>query len=510
MYVRDGRRLRPAVSVFAVLLLVLCLAPESFAQRSIDLTLERAVELAMDNSYRVRQLQLGIDQTRRQLRAERAGLRSRAYLDLSMPEIDVISEPKWDSQQQRDVIVRENTRRWLMNLTISQPVVLFGYPTNGYLSLNNRVYRYSQIGAEQDDIRFYNRYYIEYEQPLFQPNELRNDIEEAELNLSDAELNFQGDVANLVDDIADDYYNLFEVSYERIIRKTLVENLRQALAATQELAQEDPSRQIDLDQIQVELANAQEQVNQSESRFRMASSQIKQRLRLDPADAITIEPSLEIAPIEVDVDEAIELGRTLQPRLRRLEITRRERELEVESVRGNGGFEASLAVSYGRESNDPRFSDMFVEPSNSYSVGLQARVPIWDWGQRRERIQASEIRLRQMDLSIEEAELDIETSIRNGVENLSEYQSRALSMRENLERARTVSEQSLQRYREAAISASDLLQNFRRGMDTAENFLDAFLGYRQAILSLQQDTYYDFERGMPILDLFTLDGIGSE
>src|SRR5690606_37131100 len=103
-----------------------------------------------------------------------------------------------------------------------------GYPTNGYLSLNNRVYRYRQFAEDDDDIRYYNRYFVQYRQPFFQPNYLRNNLEEAELDLENSELAFQSDAVNIIDDVADDYYDLFRVGYERLIFEELVENLERA------------------------------------------------------------------------------------------------------------------------------------------------------------------------------------------------------------------------------------------------------------------------------------------
>jgi hypothetical protein len=52
-----------------------------------------------------------------------------------------------------------------------------------------------------------------------------------------------------------------------------------------------------------------------------------------------------------------------------------------------------------------------------------------------------------------------------------------------------------------------LLQSLEREVSTNRNFLDAFLGWRGALLRLQQLTYYDFERDLPVLERF---GIGAD
>ena len=90
-------------------------------------------------------------------------------MNFSLPQFEQISEQRWNSVLQRNEIVGENSRRWQMDFSIQQPLILMGYPTNGYLSLNNRVYRYTQIEEDEHDLTYYNRYFVQYRQPLFQP-----------------------------------------------------------------------------------------------------------------------------------------------------------------------------------------------------------------------------------------------------------------------------------------------------------------------------------------------------
>ncbi len=135
----------------ALLLSTVTAQPVAARQASgqlIEVTLERMVELALSNSYRVRQLDLGIERTQLNLRSQRARLRSRVDLEVSAPDYSSISQNRWNSTLQREEIVHENSRRLEAELSIRQPVILFGYPTNGYLSLNNRIYRYSQIEVD--------------------------------------------------------------------------------------------------------------------------------------------------------------------------------------------------------------------------------------------------------------------------------------------------------------------------------------------------------------------------
>lgn len=478
-------------------------APQARDAQVIDLTLERMVQMSLSSSYDVRRLNLEIQRDQLNLRAYQARLKSSVDMDLTVPAFSLTSEPKWNSDLQRNEIIQENTRRWEGELSIRQPVILFGYPTNGYLSFNNRMYRYNQISDEGvEDVNYYNRYYIRYTQPLFQPNRLRNDLEQAELSLESTELEFYGDVVDIVGEVSEDYFDLFEEHYQRNINRQLVRNLERALEIARELAAADTTRAMEMSQVQVELANARERVQSSESSIRLEAASVKRSLGLADSDSIAIDPVAHLAPVPIDMEQAVRLAMELTPRMRELDISLRNSEIRLEETQSRGGFRMDLSMSYGRERRDEIFDKIWVDPDNSYTVNLEAYVPIWDWGERKNRIAASQIGIDQTRLRIEEAETQIVSNVRNEVLNVQDRQNRTMAMQENLELARGVTEASFQRYREGSITAVDLMLSLRREADTAENFLQAYLGWRDSLRQLQQLTYWDFERQMPVLEHF--------
>ena len=473
----------------------------------IDLTLERMVDLTLSTSYQIRRLNLDIQRDQHNLVAEQARLRSSVDMDLTIPAFRLTSEPKWNSDLQKDEIVRENTRRWEGELSVSQPVILFGYPTNGYLSLNNRMYRYTQVEDDgTKDVDYYNRYYVSYRQPLFQPNDLKNNLEQAEMRLEETQLDFYGDVVGMVNRVSRTYFDLFREHYERNLNLDLVANLERALSMAEELAQGDTARAIDVDQIQVELANALENVQSAESSIRLRSSGVKRDLGLSEADSIVITPVFRLDPVPIEMDEAVRYAMELTPRMRNLAIDLRNSEIRLEDTKGRGGFQMNLNMSYGRERRDEEFSNLWVDPDNSYTMNVSADIPLWDWGERKARLASSEIGIQQTLLRIEEQELEMVSDVRNEVLNVRDREARTLAMRENLELAREVSETSYERYQAGSISVLDLLLSLRREEDTAENFLEAYLSWRSSLRSIQEQTYFDFELGIPVLERFGVQG----
>jgi outer membrane protein TolC len=161
-----------------------------------------------------------------------------------------------------------------------------------------------------------------------------------------------------------------------------------------------------------------------------------------------------------------------------------------------------LEFTYGREMQDPLVRHLFARPTNTYTVDVNAYLPLWDWGERSSRVEASRISLRQTELRMDEAEASIVSNVENEVRNIEEYQNRALAMQENIELATALSSSSLDRYADGSASLLDVLQSFRRELDTANNLLDSYLGWRNALLRMQELTYYDFELGMPVMERF--------
>ena len=487
------------ISVVLFLAISLCTAPNLSAGEEIEFTLESAVEIMMNNSYRIKSLQMGIEQQRLRLKAEQAGLKSKVYMNLITPNLDNTSDYKWNSTIQRNEIVRENTNRWQMDFAIRQPIILFGYPTNGNISLNYKIWRYNQRDGESYT-SFYNRLYLRLEQPFFTPNDKKNDLEEAKLDLEEDELDYIADQVDIIGDVSRDYYELFELAYKNIIFTNHINNLEQIENVVSEIVLQDPSRVLEKKQVELELSNAKEELLANQSELRLEKAQMKQRLRLSEDDELHIETPIVIIPIKVDQTRALEYGFSLRPSLRLSNINKRKSEIRLDNVKGFNAFNVKLEVTYGLEKQDDRFQSIWDQYDNTNSITINAYVPIWDWGQRRARIEAQKISIEREDLRIEENQKEIRIDINNAIINLNEYQERASNMQNSVKIAKDILQESNKLYKDNKILFHNLLQNVLRQKDTELNFLDIYLEYKKAILSLMVNTYFDYENNISLID----------
>jgi len=468
----------------------------------LEFTVERAVEIAMRNSYGIRQLELGIEKRRWELKSERASLKSKVYMNMTLPRINAVSDYRWNSTLMKDEIVRRNTRRWQLDLSVRQPVILFGRPTNGYLSLNNTTYRYLQKAEAGRDVDYYNRLFLKFEQPFMQPNNLKNDLEDAELRLRDAELRYMRDRVNLAGETAREFYRLFHMIYRDGIYARTVENLEAALDAAGALAEAEPKREAEKLRLEVELANVTETRKENLSELRLARIRGKNRLRIDVRDSLDVRHTIEIRALDVDFDRALQYCYTLRPHMRLLEIERRRREIGLDESRGWDSFRMKFEATFGLEKNHDRYQAMWEEYDNSWSLSLSAYIPVWDWGRHKAWVDAQRVSVRMADLSLEETRESLRSALRNVLADLEDYRVRAEFLKKSAAEAAALTETSLRRYRDGELTLQALLKVIYSQKEAESNFIDAYIGYRNQLEELKMLTYYDFETETSLLDRY--------
>ena len=488
-----------------ILFFIICfLTMTSFAKNALHLTLESAVDIAINNSYRTRELEIGVRRSMHYLNAYKAGLHTQVYLRLKSPDFTNVSDYRWNSNLRKDEIVRINSTLWQSDLSVLQPVIFFGYPTNGYLSLNYRIYNYQQLDDGERVRDWYNRLYLKFEQPFFLPNELKNDLEEAEIDLQDIKLRYISERMEIIEDISDDYFDIFELMIARKNYENQLFLLQQTLERCQNIIVADPSREIEQTQIELEISNVQENLLSNRSRVRNELANLRQRLRLSADDSLYVIPVINIVPIKIDLQEAVKMALENTPRLQELPLDRLRSEIDVENAQGRNAFHMTFEVTYGLEKKNHKFDSLWNHFDNSNSMTLNAYVPLWDGGQRNNRIQAEKLDVQRRDLAIEEEQEDIVNDVTNFYTNLNEYYSRAVNLQNSVQLSNRITAESIKQYENGEIALQGLVQIINRHKQTQDKFLEVYSGYRRSLLWLSLQTLYNFETNRSLMDEFDL------
>jgi outer membrane protein TolC len=143
---------------------------------------------------------------------------------------------------------------------------------------------------------------------------------------------------------------------------------------------------------EAERANVLQMQAMTQSRADLALVALKTTLGIDLASAITLSERLEYVPVTLSVDEGIREASESQPELKATIKQREAAEAEVRAAYGNYFPQVSLSYMYDwlwtKNQNDPRSSD-------GYSVGVVVTLPLFDGLMRENALKTAKSKLER-------------------------------------------------------------------------------------------------------------------
>ena len=107
-------------------------------------------------------------------------------------------------------------------------------------------------------------------------------------------------------------------------------------------------------------------------------------MRLD--EDILVFAEVDIKPIQVDLEQAITHGLGSRLELRQREIESKELEFEMIKTKALNEFKGDISLSFGLMGDNRHLNKMFNNPTQNPRVSISFTVPIFDWGEKRARI----------------------------------------------------------------------------------------------------------------------------
>ncbi len=460
------------------------------------LTMDRAMEIAVQNSPDMKQTELSLLQSQERLNAQRARLKSQFSITLNPFEYEKTN--RFDQQ----------TSEWFLNelassggsFAIRQPIL----PTDGELMLVNRFsydYSFTESALAVDPVSktFNNRLYLQFTQPIFTYNRTRMELETMELEYESAQLRYLLLRLSLESNVAQQFYAVYSNQIRlEIAREDLENNLESfgiirnkvdgGLLALEELYQAE----VNLATSRSGVFNAELNLQNSKDRFRVLVG-----LPLDTPLLIAAEILADTLPVNLDL--AIEHALENRMELREREIDMENANFNLTQARATNEFAGSITASFGVQSNDEVFTQLLEKPTNTPAVGLTLSIPIFDWGERKSEINAAEAQLQSSRLSYDIEKTDIEVNIRSLVRNLKNLENQIGIQEKTVESAQLAYDINLERYRNGDLTSLDLGIYQSQLSDTRMALTNAIIDYKIELLNLKIQTLYDFENRIPII-----------
>jgi outer membrane protein TolC len=302
----------------------------------------------------------------------------------------------------------------------------------------------------------------------------------------------QASVESAIQEVKRAFYGILLARDTIEVETQNIELLEEQLANTESRFEAGSVSNFDVLQAKVSLANAKPALIRAKNDFRVAVADFKRVVGyVKRGGAPTVKMpkfvgELEVSLREYGLLESMQQARETRPELARLALLVASSEEGIAAAEAGYLPRVDLIGSYSYLRSYALNDDRFDHPERGWYVGLEAIWNLWDGRATKGRVAQAKSRVRQSELTLDEARLSVEIEVRRAV---SELESAA----ELVEAAGLVTDQAEEALRLAndryTVGSSTFLDTLQARVSLTEarnNELQANYSYLLALTDVQR------------------------
>ena len=476
------------------------------------LTLQQAIEYALQRSFNVKFLGLSLEAARQNLIARKGNFKTNAQLRLDSPSLN----EQLLSIEVANGLPSYSTRgtlRFAGALDINQPL-----PTNGIFTLSSQLYQQnvSTLLAANELKRkdFLTSVGLRLSQPLFTINTLKLGFEEANLNYERASGQIRRNELEVIYNVTQTFFGLYSAIRALEIAREDMKQQEEAYNLASKKFSAGLIPEVEALQTEVDLAQSRNRVYSAESALNRQEDVFKQTIGMALAEKIAVFTQVEFKPFAIDLEKALAHGLQNRSEIREQAIDKRLQEIELKRTDARSELKAELSGYYDltgisdatlpydtgtRELFRSSWNDLKDRPKNR-GVLFSVTMPLWDSGVNGAEVSAAKARLDQSALSLDNERITVEREIKDVVARVREAENRLGVLEKSQKLAERSYEISLARFDNGDVTAQELALDRNRLTQARSAYLDAYIDYQTAVADLKRKTLYDFENNRSLVE----------
>ncbi len=480
--------IRRGLLLFSVCLLVIPATAQQI------LTLDKAMEIAGNNSPDIIRSLLNLERSQQSLKAQNAALKSQFSLNLTP-----FSYAKNRSFDDLQSIWNTNTNTQSFGtFTVSQPIL----PTDGTISLINRFGWQKNISEYRNNLvtkSFSNNLYLSLTQPLFTYNRTKLNLKQLQLDLEDAQLSYAMQKLNLEKQVTQLFYNVYLAQMKLDVSQDEFTNTQKSYEITQNKVTAGIAAKEELYQAELNFATAKSTLENARVSLEDAKDQFKQYIGMDISTEITVMTDVKFNPVVVDLNKAIDSGEKSRMELRQREIDVDNAQFTLIQTKALNEFRGDLSFSVGIIGDNEKLKNIYDTPTNNPRFSVAFNVPIFDWGEKKARIKAQEAVIQTSKLTLDQLKTQIKVDIRSVYRNLQNLVNQIDIADQNEKNAQLTYEINLERYTNGDLTSMDLNLFQTQLSNKKMAYAQALIDYKIELLNMKIQSLYDFEKNQAVV-----------
>lgn len=422
-----------------------------------------------------------------------------SYISQQKPHLDWYINPatynqsmtlRYDYENDVEIYRPQRTLASYSSLSLSQNIVA----TGGKVYVETDLYRLKNLGNSSVQSWSATPVRMGISQPLFGFNALKWKKRVSPLAYEKAKqdyLELQQDI-NL--ETVNLFFDLLQASARKEIAKNQIETADTLFKIGNERLKIAAIAQEELLDLELAKFNAKIERSKAEKEVQKAKFNLQSYLG---GNTLNIVPSLNkiIASITIDLEEAIELAMTLNPKILELKQKQVEAERDLDKAIRESRFSADLNASFGLNQTAANFNNAYESLLGQQMVSLGVSIPILDWGDRKGTKQMAHSLKEVVDIEVEQELNDFKQELTLKVIDFN-IQKQVV---ESAQRAKLLSEKSYSLTKQRFISGNADVLKLSSSMEAMQRAQEAYLqsvaSYWIQYYEIQKITLFDFRLG---------------
>jgi outer membrane protein len=382
-----------------------------------------------------------------------------------------------------------------LSLSASQSI---GYSGTNFF-VRSSVFRFDDF--DRDVTRYSgNPVEIGFNQPLFQFNDLRWNRVIEPLRYEESQKEYVEQLESIAIEATDRFFDLLlaqvnlENAQKNVSNNDTIYRISQGRYNLGKIAENE------LLQTELNLMNSRQEVAQAELDAETSTLRLKSFIGFNESQGITLELPNEMPDFPVDEAEALQQARANRSDMVSYDRQLAEAEAEVAQQRGNTGLNANLEATFGFTNRADNLPDLYVSPDDQQTISIGFFIPIVDWGRQKSRIKTAEAFQELTQYTVAQERINFEQEVLTKVRTFKMLRSRVAITEVADDIAARSYNIAYNRYLIGKISIADLDRSMDDKDQARAQYIQSLNDFWLAYYELRQLTLYDFEAGTILLE----------
>lgn len=481
--------------------LLLGVAVAAQGQRSLRLSLQRAIEMANDSSLSAFRYQNMYLSGYWEYRTYKANRLPSLTLNLTPAQYYRYITQRYDSENNVDVYREQQMFSATGGLSLAQNFDWLG----GTFYVDTQLDFMRNFGDTKSTQFSTVPFRIGYQQELLGYNAFRWDKKIEPLKFEKAKKQFIYNTESVSEEAVGYFFQLAMAQADYNLAKDNRESTDTLYAIGVQRHKIAVISQADLLTLKLDKVNARNTLRNAEIALKKAMSALATFLNLDKNTYIELVLPSRPGHIKISADDALVLARENNPTYleQRQNVLEAEREVDrtKKESRFNASFNASVGFNQVADNIGAAYKDLLQQDLVSVSVS----IPLIDWGVRKGKYNMAKNNLNVAKIAARQEEISLEEDVMVTVSDFNVQQDLVSSAEEALELAELAYDQTRRRFIIGQADINSLTLSLNRQQEAQKNYIGALQNYWLNYYKIRKLTLHDFESGFSLADHFDFD-----